>query len=202
MKLLQPLVIVALLQAGEIIVPGSDYALVLRTVSRQGKASGVGAAIGLGAGALTLTMLAILGLSSLLQAAPILGAIIRYAGAAWLLYQAIISFLPRSVQTGHPKTGSFLAGLVNHVINIDMVIFYIAVIAQLNRGNVSQSLQYLVAVEMAVFTAVWFILIANLTGRIPHVERIFNAPLVRYVISGLFLISAIGLIVFGAKLAS
>lgn len=198
MTLPQQLIIVALLQAGMIISPGSDYALILRTVSKQGKVAGMITAFGLGIGALLLIILAILGLSAVLAAAPSLNLIIRYAGAAWLLYQAVISFFPRSVKSNTKKTGSFLAGVINHAINIDMVIFYIAVITQLNRGNVSQSLQYLLAVEMATFTALWFIFIASVTSRIPQSERILNSPIVRVVIGGFFVFSAVSLILFGS----
>lgn len=200
MTLPQTLIIVALLQAGVIISPGSDYALVLRTVSKHGKIAGVMTALGLGAGALLLVVLAIFGLSALLATVPSLGLVIRYAGAVWLLYQAVISFFPRSVKSNTKKTGSFLAGVINHAINIDMAIFYIAVITQLNRGNVSQSLQYLLAVEMATFTALWFIFIASVTSRIPQSERILNLPIVRVVIGGLFVFSAVSLILFGSAL--
>lgn len=200
MTLLQPLIIVALLQAGEIIIPGSDYALILRTVGKRGKTGGIITALGLGVGAFILIVLAILGLSSLLVTIPTLSHIVRYAGAAWLLYQAVISFFPRSVKTNGQNTGPFLAGVVNHAINIDMVIFYVAVIAQLTRGNTSPLLQYLVAIEMAAFTAVWFIFISSIASRIPRIDRILNTPLVRIVIGGLFLFSAIGLIIFGSAL--
>lgn len=200
MTLLQTLIIVALLQAGAIISPGSDYALVLRTVSKHGKVAGIMTALGLGVGALLLVVLTILGLSAVLAAFPSLGLIIRYAGATWLLYQAVISFFPRSVKSNTKKTGSFVAGVINHAINIDMVIFYVAVIAQLNRGNVSQYLQYLLAVEMATFTTFWFIFIASVTSRIPHSERILNLPIVRALIGGLFVFSAVSLIIFGSAL--
>ena len=195
---MQPLIIVALLQAGAIIFPGSDYALILRTVSKKGRAAGVVTALGLGTGALLLVILAIFGLSSLLVAAPSLGVIIRYAGAAWLLYQAVISFFPRPAKTKRQRTGTFLTGIINHALNIDMVIFYTAVIAQLNRGNISQPLQYAVAAEMAAFTTLWFIFISSATSRIPRAEEILRAPPVRIVIGGLFLFSAVGLIAFGS----
>jgi threonine/homoserine/homoserine lactone efflux protein len=49
-----PIIAVAFLQAGMIISPGSDYALVMRTVGKQGKEAGILTALGLGVGAFAL----------------------------------------------------------------------------------------------------------------------------------------------------
>ncbi len=190
----QPLIVAALLQAGMIISPGSDYALVMRTVGRQGKAAGVSTAIGLGVGALTLLLLSVLGINSLFTHYPFLITIIRYVGAAWLLWQSILCFLPKHNATKARSIGSFGAGFINHFINIEMVIFYIAVVSQLSAKNIVTSLQLLVAVEMALFTALWFIVIAHLTGKIPYGEKILNHIVTRLIFGLLFLISAVTLI--------
>lgn len=190
----QPLIIVALLQAGMIIEPGSDYALVMRTVGRQGKAAGILTAIGLGLGALVLLLISAISIASVFIHYPFLVILIRYVGAAWLLWQAAICFLPKNDAKKSQRVGSFVAGFVNHSTNIEMIIFYIAVMSQLSAKNISMSLQLLVAVEMALFTALWFILIAHLTGKIPNGGKVLNHIAVRLTFGALFLISAISLI--------
>jgi threonine/homoserine/homoserine lactone efflux protein len=197
MDFTHPLIVVALLQAGMIIAPGSDYALVMRTVGKQGKVAGILTAVGLGLGALVLLLLSVLGINSLFTHYPFLATIIRYVGAAWLLWQAILCFLPKTQTSKSRRLGSFGAGFINHFINIEMVIFYIAVISQLSVNNVATSLQLLGAVEMALFTALWFILIAHLTGKIPNGDKVLNHIATRLIFGILFLISAITLIKIG-----
>ncbi len=189
-----PLIVVALLQAGMIIAPGSDYALVMRTVGKQGKVAGMLTAGGLGLGALALLLLSVFGINSLFTHYPVLARVVRYAGAAWLLWQAILCFLPKQNETKSRKLGSLGAGFINHFINMEMVIFYIAVVSQLSAKNITTSLQLIAAGEMALFTALWFVLIAYLTGKIPHGEKILNHIVTRLIFGVLFLISAISLI--------
>lgn len=192
-----PLAVAALLQAGMIISPGSDYALVMRTVGRQGKAAGVFTAFGLGLGALTLLLLSVFGINSIFTHYPFVTTAIRYAGALWLLWQAILCFLPKTETVKSRQLGSFGAGFINHFINIELVIFYIAVISQLSARNISTSLQLLIAGEMAIFTSLWFVLIAHLTGKIPDGEKVLNHIATRLIFGTLFLVSAIALIKIG-----
>lgn len=189
-----PIIAVAFLQAGMIISPGSDYALVMRTVGKQGKEAGILTALGLGVGAFALLILSIFGINSLFTNYPSLATIIRYIGAVWLLWQAILCFLPKKESTKSHNIGSFGAGFINHFINIEMVIFYIVVMSQLSSKNISTSLQFLLAVEMAVFTAIWFVLIAQFTVRIPNSEKVLNHIITRIIFGALFLISAAALV--------
>lgn len=202
MTALTPLLIVVLIQAGFIVTPGSDFALVLRTVGKRGRSAGVTTALGIGVGCFSLLFLSIIGLNTLLLAFPVLSTIIRYVGAVWLLWQAVISFLPHLSSQGENKrkAGPFLLGFLNHTLNIEVILFYVAVISQVSSQHVSQGLQLLAALEMALFTAAWFTLLAYITGKIPNNERFLNHVVVRVIIGVLFLLSAIGLIKTGYML--
>ena len=72
MEVFGPIILVAFLQAGMIISPGSDYALVMRTVGRQGKTAGMLTALGLGLGAFSLLLLSVFGINSLFTHYPFL----------------------------------------------------------------------------------------------------------------------------------
>lgn len=184
---------VMLLHIVMIIAPGSDYALIMRTVGRQGKLAGVFTALGFGLGGLALLLIAILGINSLFYHYSFLMSVIRYMGAAWLLWQAVLSVLPERDTKKLPKLGSFEAGFINHFINIEMVIFYIAVMGQLSARNISTALQLMTAVAMALFTALWFILVAYVTGKLPNGQKILNHLVTRLIFGALFLASAISL---------
>jgi len=199
MTTLTPLLIVVLIQAGFIVTPGPDFALILETVGEKGRSMGVTTALGIGAGCFALLVLSILGLNTLLAAFPVLNTIIRYVGAAWLLWQAVISFLPHPPRKRKNKKRAwpFLHGFLNHALNIEVVLFYVAVISQVSSQHVAQGLQFLAALEMALFTVMWFTFVAYIAGKIPNNQRILNHVVVRVIISILFLLSAIGLIKTG-----
>jgi len=190
-----PIIVVALLQAGMIVAPGSDYALVMRIVGKQGKSAGTLAAIGLGLGAFALLLLSVFGINSLFIHYPSLITIIRYVGAVWLLWQAVLCFLPKRGATKSRSIGPFGAGFINHFINVEMIIFYIVIISQLSARNITTSLQLVVAVEMALFTALWFILIARLAVKIPNADKVLNHIAARLIFGGLFLVSAVTLLI-------
>ncbi len=180
-----------------IVFPGSDWFLVLRHASREGTRSASIVAIGLGLGSLLVTLLAIGGLNSLFAAYPFLIKVIRYLGAAWLLWQAIVTFFPHvATQNGANSKSSkpLLAGLVNHALNIEMILFYIAVISQLSAKSVNIPFQIGTAIEMAFFTALWFIFIAHASQKIKKVEAALNHPAVQIIIGILFLLSAYSLL--------
>jgi threonine/homoserine/homoserine lactone efflux protein len=182
-----------------IIAPGSDFALIVRTVGRSGERVAVTAALGIGLGCLFLLLLSIVGLNTILNALPSLRTIIRFAGAAWLIYQAVLSFLPhlQVKKDGIQKTPPLLTGLLNHSLNVEVILFYIAIVSQLSVHHIALAWQLLAALEMALFTVLWFTLLSYITSIIPNNEKILNYPLTRLVIGCLFLVSAVGLIRLG-----
>ena len=71
-----------------VLVPGPDFALVLRNATR-GPRSAATAAAGIMVGNTILALLAVLGVTALLGASEVLGTGIRIAGAAYLLYLGV-----------------------------------------------------------------------------------------------------------------
>jgi threonine/homoserine/homoserine lactone efflux protein len=191
----QAVIAVMVLHMVMIIAPGSDYALIMRTVGRRGKLAGIFTALGFGCGAFILLLIAILGINSLFSHYPFLMTTVRYAGAGWLFWQAMLCVLPEREGVKLQNLGSFGSGFINHFVNIEMVIFYIAVMGQLSVKDISTSLQLTTALAMTFFTIIWFILVAYLTGKIPNGERILNHIITRLIFGALFLVSAIGLVV-------
>src|SRR3954467_15317 len=71
------------------IVPGADMTFVIASAARGGRRDGLIAALGIGGGALVHIIAAVLGLSALLAASQTAFTIIKWVGAAYLLYVAI-----------------------------------------------------------------------------------------------------------------
>src|SRR5437763_2625587 len=70
------------------IVPGADMTFIIASAARGGRRDGILAALGVGAGALVHICAAVLGLSAILASSQTAFDLIKYAGAAYLLWIA------------------------------------------------------------------------------------------------------------------
>ena len=70
------------------LTPGADMTYVIARCATQGRTAGIAASLGIGAGSLVHTVLAAFGVSALLQHSEAAFLIVKYAGAAYLLYLA------------------------------------------------------------------------------------------------------------------
>src|SRR3954453_8950489 len=71
------------------LTPGPDMLYVITRSVGQGRSAGVVSALGIGAGTLVHTLAVALGISTLLVSLPLGFDVIKYAGAAYLLYLGI-----------------------------------------------------------------------------------------------------------------
>ena len=70
------------------LTPGADMTYVVARSATQGRAAGIAASLGIAAGSFVHSVLAALGVSALLQHSETAFLIVKYAGAAYLLYLA------------------------------------------------------------------------------------------------------------------
>ena len=68
------------------ITPGNDTVFILSKSIGQGKKAGIVSALGIGTGSLIHTVLAALGLSLIIAKSMLLFNLIKYAGAAYIIY--------------------------------------------------------------------------------------------------------------------
>ncbi len=71
------------------ITPGADMTFVAATSARGGTRSGIAAALGVGAGSLVHLTAAVVGLSALIASSQAAFTILKWAGAAYLIYTAV-----------------------------------------------------------------------------------------------------------------
>ncbi|HSZ52262.1 MAG TPA: LysE family transporter, partial [Caulobacteraceae bacterium] len=109
------------------VTPGLDTALVLRAAASEGRKPGAWAAVGVGAGCLIWGGAVALGLTALLAASTAAYALLRWAGAAYLLYLGVQLLLkPRSAlqieaapsAAGHPFRRGLLTNLLNPKVGV------------------------------------------------------------------------------------
>lgn len=129
------------------LTPGPDMTYVATRTLAEGRGAGVASAVGIGAGSLVHTLLAAFGLSSLLIYAPYAFDVVKYAGAAYLVWIAV-RLWREAAETRVPVAGAvplgarraFAEGLLTNVLNPKVALFFLALLPQFvdpARGSVA-----------------------------------------------------------------
>jgi threonine/homoserine/homoserine lactone efflux protein len=144
--------------------PGPDMLLIASRSVTQGKASGFATLAGIQAGTYCHALAAAFGLSQLFLAVPLAYDVVRYAGAAYLLYLAWKAFCSASTSlaptSGLPRYSIatvFRQGLLTNLLNPKMALFVLALFPQFVRpeaGSVALQIMVLATVLNAIGLAV------------------------------------------------
>ncbi|ARQ67579.1 LysE family translocator [Streptomyces marincola] len=131
------------------VTPGPDMMFIVAMGGRGGPAAGVMAALGVAGAMCVHAVAATLGLSALFTALPALYHVLRWAGAAYLLYLAVKAFRDRGpLGSGDENTGpgyrrAFWQGAVINLLNPKVILFNVAFLPQFvdpGRGQVPAQL--------------------------------------------------------------
>src|ERR1044072_2306117 len=110
------------------IVPGADMTFVIASAARGGRREGVVAALGIGAGTFAPTLAATLGLSAILASSQAACNLIKWIGAAYLLWVAWSLVRGGHAQADAPRPGRRTlrsAALVN-ILQPKLALFFLA----------------------------------------------------------------------------
>jgi threonine/homoserine/homoserine lactone efflux protein len=117
--------------------PGPDMLLIASRSLSQGRASGFATLAGIQVGTYCHALAAALGLSQLFLVVPVAYDIVRYAGAAYLLYlawQTVRATGPTAGPTNgsrrYPLATVFRQGLLTNLLNPKMALFVLALFPQ------------------------------------------------------------------------
>lgn len=119
-----------------LITPGpAVFYIVARSID-QGRVAGVVSTLGVGAGALVHVGAAALGVSALLMSSALAFSVLKYLGAAYLIYLGVRKFLvrdhaepPRSLERG-TLARAFYDGVIVNVLNPKTALFFFAFLPQ------------------------------------------------------------------------
>ena len=145
-----------------IITPGQDMILVMSRAISQGSSAGVVTAAGVCFGLLGHTLLATLGLGSLLMASEQLFAILKVVGAGYLVYLGVRLLLNREAELGLQETKPtqlrrlFAQGALSNISNPKVTVFYLAFLPQFFSSDVPNPTQLLLLLGVA-FSALTFL---------------------------------------------
>tara|TARA_R110002051_G_scaffold143507_8_gene216551 strand:+ start:6327 stop:6956 length:630 start_codon:yes stop_codon:yes gene_type:complete len=153
-----------------IMTPGLDTIFVLNKSIGQGRKSGIYASLGINTGVLTHTLFAALGLSVVLAQSNTAFALIKYAGAIYLIYLGIVALVKRNdslqiqEQMGIQQSSKkdFWSGFLTNTLNPKVALFFIAFFPQFITANeVKNPVPYiLLGCTYAVIGVVWCVVLA------------------------------------------
>ncbi len=155
--------------------PGPDMLYVISRSLGQGRKAGIVSALGIGAGTLVHTSIAAFGLAAILVSLPIAFQIIKFAGAAYLVFLGLRMLLSKSTNSGHPLVSKrsadlwtiFRQGVATNVLNPKVALFFIAFLPQFvdpTKGTIVPQIVLLGLIFDSSGTA-WNIVIASIAGQ-------------------------------------
>lgn len=118
------------------ITPGPDMLYVATRSISQGRMAGIVSSLGIAAGCLVHTILAAFGLSALLTYSSMAFEVVKYAGAAYLIYlgvKMLIDKTPQNELSALPRSSLqklFQQGAVTNMLNPKVGIFFLAFLPQ------------------------------------------------------------------------
>lgn len=122
--------------------PGPDMLLIGSRSIAQGSAAGFATLAGIQAGTYCHALAAAFGLSQLFLLVPVAYDVVRFAGAAYLLYLAWQAFTSTNVLSAAPEESSrfsavamFRQGLLTNLLNPKMALFVLALFPQFLRAD-------------------------------------------------------------------
>lgn len=164
--------------------PGPDFALVLRNTLTGGRLSGLACAAGVGIGVLGWALAAALGVAGMLAASATAFAIVKFAGAAYLIVlglRALISAVRRgsgpsggpaelaSPRVEVPLRTAFTQGLLTNLLNPKAAVFFVALMPQFLPTDVTVARVLELCLITTSVTTGWFSLLAVAVAAIGHV---------------------------------
>lgn len=117
------------------ITPGMDTALIIRTATAVGRKEAIKATLGCHTGCLLWGIAASLGLGALVSVSEMAFDVVKYAGAAYLLWLGVKMLLSpkRTLMTDIQRTEEhnwYLKGMTGNLLNPKIGIFYVSLPAQ------------------------------------------------------------------------
>ncbi|MBO6890399.1 MAG: LysE family translocator [Roseibium sp.] len=155
----ETLIAYAAIVLGFVFIPGPATLLTVARATSSGTKVGIATGAGIAAGDVLHTIMAIVGLSAIIATSALLFSIIKYAGAAYLVYlgiRAILEKAPDNLGGGAlPITAglAFRQAILAEVLNPKTALFFLAFLPQfVNPANGH------VALQLSVFGLIFVLL--------------------------------------------
>lgn len=189
-----------------IVAPGADTAMVMRQAMVHGRRAAILTSVGIGTSLMFHVTYTILGLGLIISQSLLLFGIIKWVGAAYLVYMGVMALRagatdlsPASGEAEAPRQGAFRAfglGFLANALNPKPVLFFLSIFSALVSASTPGTVKFGYGLVMATCLIAWFV----------GVSFFMTTPRMRAVFSRMskWINRASGLvfIAFGLKLAA
>lgn len=150
--------------------PGPDMLIVLRNTLIGGRSAGRRTSLGVLTGNLVHIGYCIVGIGWLISQSILAFSVLKYAGAAYLIYLGVASFRsdasrldPRRLPTARSRRAWFVQGLFNNLLNPKGTLFYLGVFTTVITPETGAAdTLVLVVCMLAVSAAFWLVFVQTL----------------------------------------
>ena len=150
--------------------PGPDSLYIIGRSISQGRLAGVFAVLGIVTGAFIHTMIGAVGLSAILLTSARAFMVVKYAGAVYLIYQAVLmlkdSFADRSNHRveipGRSLSRIYKQGAITNILNPKVALFFMALIPQfISPMSPNKALSFIILGLVFITTGtIWCLILA------------------------------------------
>ena len=165
---------VAIVHAFAVMSPGPDFAMVTRNSLLYTRRTGVLTALGISLGIAVHVAYSLLGIGLIISRSVLAFSIIKYLGAAYLIYIGCKALQASKLDSKSANKGtrtdipthematmaSIRTGFLTNLLNPKATLFFLALFTQVISPNTPKHIQALYGIEMMVITFVWFMLLA------------------------------------------
>lgn len=158
------------------ITPGNDTIFILSRSIAQGKKAGIMSVLGIATGSIVHTFLAALGLSIIIAKSIIVFNVVKYAGAAYLLYIGLKMLTDKTaLDTENPlgKTQTdylkiYRDGVITNVLNPKVALFFIAFLPQFIDSNIKSTILPFLTLgfSFTITGTIWCLILAIFASKI------------------------------------
>ncbi|WP_196889570.1 LysE family translocator [Aureivirga sp. CE67] len=147
-----------------IMTPGIDSVFVLNKSVSQGKKAGIYSTLGINGGVIVHTLFAALGLSMLVAKSAMAFMVVKYLGAAYLIYLGISSIISKKQPDFNMEVKEqsnkkhFFSGLVTNTLNPKVALFFLSFFPQfIQKEQIENPVPFIVlGVTYALIGILWF----------------------------------------------
>lgn len=167
-------------------LPGPDFAMVTKNTIMHSRRAGILTSLGIGAALLIHITYCMLGLAIVISKSIILFNIIKFIGAAYLIYLGINALLSKQPEHGPANTSAtlrprtplsdlkaFYQGFLCNLLNPKATLFFLALFTMIIKPETPVSWELIYAAEMYFIVTAWFCGLTLLLSH-PRVLRTLN----------------------------
>ncbi|WEK05056.1 MAG: LysE family transporter [Candidatus Devosia phytovorans] len=151
------------------VIPGADFAMVLRQSIAHGRRAGIMTSAGIATSILVHGSYTLLGLGVIVGNSLMLFNILKWAGAAYLVWLAISALRsappqpPAEADLAGAKRGDFAAfalGFLTNLLNPKAVLFFLALFTTLVSARTGNDIKVIYVGSMSIMLFAWFALVS------------------------------------------